>query len=182
MAVETEFVWSKGSQKRERAEAYVECASPPCFMDEADPAYMGYLDNAELVDLLSRCLAYKRAAARGIMELGQRVSDLRARAVLRHVAGEEERFCAMLAHHIGRLGGTPSTAVAEFYDKLHALDACEAQFALLDRAQDRVAVTLREALPKISAALLHAILREMLTAHERNMQRVRALHASEGLS
>ena len=177
MAVETELVWSKGAQTRERAEEYVECASPPCFMDEADPAYMGYLDHAEIMALLSLCLAYKRGAARAIMELSRRVSDPHAPAILRHAAGDEERFCAMLAHHIGRLGATPSTAVADLYDKLHAADACEAQFALLDRAQERVAITLRAALPKIAAASLHAVLKEMLAAQERNMQRVRALRA-----
>jgi nitronate monooxygenase len=75
----------------------VELTSPACLMDEADPAYFGYLGRAELIDLLNLLLECERAGV-----------------------DDEDRFCAMLSRHIEGLLGTPSEATGSFSDKLIA--------------------------------------------------------------
>jgi hypothetical protein len=152
-----------------------ELSSPACLMDEADPAYFGYLGRAELVDLLNLLLECERARARGVAALVGRTADPDVRDALREIAADEARFCAMLSGHIKGLLGTPSEETGGFYRKLVALDALDAQLDLLDRGQSWVADKLREALPKISQAGLHRDLSEMLVAHDRNIDRARRL-------
>jgi rubrerythrin len=158
----------------------VEVASPACLMGEMDPAYFGYLGRADLLDLLNLLLECERAGARGIGEIAERVSDDRVRAVLRGIAADEARFCAMLTGHIKGLNGTPNDATGSFYDKLIALDGLEAQLKLLDRGQGWVADKLLEALPKIAQEGLHRDLAEMLAVHDTNIALARTL-AHEGL-
>ena len=71
------------------AEGEASYASPPCFLHELDPAYLGYLSREETLALLDDVLTAEPAGARG---------------------AEEARFCAMLNRHIVRLGGAPSRA------------------------------------------------------------------------
>lgn len=152
-----------------------EFSSPACLMDEADPAYFGYLGRAELIDLLNLLLECERACTRGVAALAGRAVDPHVREALGEIAADEARFCAMLSGHIKGLLGTPSEETGGFYRKLVALDALDAQLVLLDRGQSWVADKLREALPKISQAGLHRDLSEMLAAHDRNIDRARRL-------
>ena len=152
-----------------------ELASPACLMGEADPAYFGYLGQRELLDLLNLLLECERAGARGVSALAGRSADPGVRDCLREIAADEARFCVMLSGHIKGLAGTPSEETGSFYRKLTALDAFDAQMALLDRGQGWVADKLREALPKISQAGLHRDLAEMLVVHDRNIARARRL-------
>jgi nitronate monooxygenase len=155
-------------------------ASPPCLMDEADPAYFGYLGRAELIDLLNLLLECERAGARGVAALAGRSADPGIRDAFREIAADEARFCVMLSSHIKGLLGTPSEDTGGFYRKLIALDALDTQLDLLDRGQSWVADKLREALPKISQAGLHRDLAEMLVVHESNIERARRLSIPTG--
>jgi 5-formyltetrahydrofolate cyclo-ligase len=150
-------------------------ASPPCYMHELDPSYLGYLNRDELVALLNRLLEAERAGARGLTEMSKSVGDPRINAALRDVAKDEGRFCAMLASHIGRLGGEASQATGTFYQKLMATDGLDGRLDLLDRGQGWVVRELREALPRIQDPDLHGDLSDMLAVHERNIERCSAL-------
>lgn len=154
-----------------------EFASPACLMGEVDPAYFGYLGRTEQLDLLNLLLECERAGARGVAELAGRSADPRIKTVLRDIAHDEARFCAMLVRYIQALGGTPSEKTGAFYDKLIALDRLDAQLDLLDRGQGWVADKLREALPKLMAGSLYRDLAEMLDTHDRNIARARDLDA-----
>lgn len=153
-----------------------EYASPPCFMHEVWPVKADRR-NSGITELLNLLLECARAAARGVMDLSHKVADPRAREVLRDIAGDEARCCAMLTGYIERMGGSPSQTVGVFYERLHALNEWGAQLAMLDLGQNWVAKKLEEALSKVAAEPLRSDLREMLTTHRRNIARIRALDA-----
>ena len=140
-----------------------------------DPAYLGYLGRAELLDLLNLLLECERAGARGVADLAARADAADIRETLREIAQDEARFCAMLSGHIKGLLGTPSEATGGFYDKLIAREGLKAQLDLLDRGQGWVADKLREMLPKIAQEGLHRDLADMLAVHDVNIARARRL-------
>jgi len=150
-------------------------ASPPCFLHELSPDYLGYMPRAEVIELLSVLLESERAGARGVAALRKSAPESADRGLLREVAMDEARFCAMLSRHIERLGGRPSAATGSFLEKLLAKDNFAAQVALLDRGQAWVAQRLREALPRLEDRLLQGDLTEMLAVHEDNIRRCAAL-------
>ncbi|HEY8614380.1 MAG TPA: hypothetical protein VIL69_24225 [Roseomonas sp.] len=84
----------------------ISCSSPPCFLRELDPAYLGYLPSGEVLDLLADLLAVDLA--------GTRV--------------EKAWVHAMLLRHTARIGGSkrpdgarpPSTLTALEHEQLGA--------------------------------------------------------------
>lgn len=145
-------------------------ASPACAMHEADPAYMGFMPDAEIAAFLNVLLEAERAGAKGTRAMLTEVPvGAPGAGLLAVVATDEARFCAMLAGHVTRLGGTPTRATGAFYEKLMASPAGAARFQFLNRGQGWVARKLREALPKIRDDGLRRDLREMLDVHERNI-------------
>ena len=144
-------------------------ASPPCFMHELDPSYLGYLSTSETVALLNHLLEGERAGARAAAEMARQGADESDRVTLRGIAQDEGRFCAMLARHITRLGETPSLQTGAFYGKLIALDSSGERIDLLNRGQAWVVRKLQEPLPRIGDTELHRDLKKMLEVHERNI-------------
>ena len=145
-------------------------SSPPCFMHELDEAALGYMPRPELLQLLNQLLEAERAGARAVGLMSRQHAGGQPGGMLRQVAVDEAAFCAMLARHITRLGGSPSRATGAFYEKLLALEGLEERLRLLDRGQGWVARKLREALPQIADDRLHGDLRDMLETHERNIE------------
>jgi hypothetical protein len=144
-------------------------ASPPCSMHELDPSSLGYMSQGEVLPLLGQLLEGERAGARSVGVMSKEASRSQAGSALRDIARDEARFCAMLTHHIRRLGGIPSTTTGAFYDKVMALKETAQRLDLLNRGQGWVVRKLREALPRIDDDALHKDLREMLEVHERNI-------------
>ncbi len=145
-------------------------ASPPCFMHELDPAYLGFMSASETIALMNALLEGERAGARGVAEIAKQAAGVADRATLRDIAKDEARFCAMLTGHITRLGGTPSVETGAFYEKLIALKTSCARIDLLNRGQAWVVGKLQDALPKIGDSALHRDLTNMLEVHERNIR------------
>jgi hypothetical protein len=139
-------------------------------MHELDDVSLGYLGRAEIVQLLNELLEAERAGARAVGFMSREDASDR-RAALRQVAADEAAFCAMLARHVTRSGGVPSRATGEFYEKVLALEADGQRLKLLNRGQAWVVRKLRETLPRIRDDRLHQDLRDMLEAHERNIER-----------
>ena len=131
----------------------------------------GHLNRAEVLSLLNQLLEAERAGARGVGAMSKQAVNAESRAILREIAGDEARFCAMLIRHVGRLGGAPSRHTGAFHTKLAALESTHERLDLLDRGQGWVVRKLTEALPRISDTSLREDLKEMLDAHRRNIER-----------
>lgn len=152
-------------------------AAFPCFLrgpDECDPEY---LNGAKVLSLLNQLLEGERAGARGVGAMSKQAASAKRRAILREIAGDEARFCAMLIRHVARLGGEPSTQTGLFYAKLAALESPDERLDLLDRGQGWVVRKLTEAFPRISDTALREDLKEMLEAHLRNIERCKELRS-----
>jgi hypothetical protein len=158
-------------------------SSPPCFLHELDPSYLGYASREEILALLNQLLEAERAGARGVRAMSEQSSSARTRTTLREIAGDEARFCAMLFGHITRLGDTPSRLTGAFHEKLAAIEPLDDRLDLLNRGQEWVVRRLRDAIPGIADDLLRADLHGMLEKHERNIERCTQLgHRSEELT
>lgn len=136
---------------------------------QADLSHETRMDRAALLDLLGEMLVAERAGARSVGRMSNETPSSAAGLVLREVARDEARFCAMLTGHIKRLGGTPSLATGAFYDKVMALRDPDQRLELLNRGQGWVVRRLQEALPKIADGALRADLQDMLDVHARNI-------------
>lgn len=145
-------------------------ASSPCFLHELEASDLGYLNRAEVLSLLNQLLESGRAGARGIGEMSEQTAIAKNRAMLRKIAKDEARFCAMLARHVERLGGAPSTRTGASYTHLSALGAASERLDLLNRGQRWVVRTLSDALPRISDMPLRKDLGEMLEAYLRSIE------------
>lgn len=166
IVTEAGFTWIEARGDDEASQGF---ASPPCSLHELDPSHLGYMSHAELLDLLGQMLEGERAGARSVGRMSNSAAAPQTAAALRDVARDEARFCAMLTHHIQRLGGTPSLATGAFYDKVMALENPEQQIDLLNRGQGWVVRKLRECLPRIDDLSLRVDLQVMLAVHEQNI-------------
>ncbi|MEZ5832199.1 MAG: 5-formyltetrahydrofolate cyclo-ligase [Dongiaceae bacterium] len=170
IVTENGFVWM---QEASRPDGDVDeqrgFASSPCSMHELDPSSLGYMSRAEVLTLLGQLLEGERAGARSVGVMSKEAPQSQVGAVLRDIASDEARFCAMLTLHIRRLGGIPSSATGAFYVKVIALNELDQRLDLLNRGQGWVVRKLQEALPRIDDGALREGLWDMLQVHERNI-------------
>ncbi|HLI13248.1 MAG TPA: DUF6306 domain-containing protein [Alphaproteobacteria bacterium] len=155
-------------------------SSPACLAHEMDPAYAGYLGDAELVALLNLLVEAERAGDKVLGVFLAESPSAEARALLEAVRRDEARFTTMLTRHIEKLGGAPSQATGAFYGKAIAVEGFAARLAFLNRGQGWVVRKLKDALPRVKDDRLHSALKGMLGAHEANIARCEALVRSLG--
>lgn len=143
-----------------------EYASSPCYQREFDHASCA--DLHEIAARLNELVEGERAGAKGLIDMRDGVSGELAQ-VLDAVARDEARFCAMLGHHLTRLGYVPSRNVGVFYEKLAKRTTLDDKLRLLDRGQAAVVRVLDELLPSIRDSALYRDLEEMRATHVRNI-------------
>lgn len=126
--------------------AVVVCASPPCFMHELDPSYLGYLDRDEVHGLLETLLV----------------------ATWSGTVLETAWLRAMLRRHLARLGSArpglpqcPERGVAP---------GGAAGAKPTDGEVKRLALRLRAALPRLADDALQRDLAEVLGMLERDLR------------
>jgi nitronate monooxygenase len=155
-------------------------ASPVCYADEADDAYMGYASRAELLPILNELLEAERAGAQVALRTANETDDPLLKALVREIQRDEARWCSVLAKAVQRLGGRPSRQTGAFYGKAMAIADVNGRLAFLNRGQGWVVRRLTELLPKVRDDILHASLAGMLASHESNIGRIGAvLHAPD---
>lgn len=155
-------------------------SSPPCSLHSADPVYQGYLDRDQVLALLNELLEAERAGAKVARAITAGAGDRSAGDTLEVLAADEARFCAMLTRHIAGLQGDPSKRTGAFREKVLALEGLDNRLRLLNRGQAWVVRKLKEALPRIANATLHADLADMLSVHEDNIRRCEAVLEKNG--
>ncbi len=150
-------------------DAPVEVSSPVCRAGEADDGYMGFLERDALVEQLNILLEAERAGAHVGVRLVADADDPELKALARVIYADETRWCRMLIGALKTLDAPPSQAVGAFYGKAMAISDVETRIAFVNRGQDWVVRKLTAMLPQVRNDALHASLREMLLAHERNI-------------
>jgi hypothetical protein len=130
---------------------------------------MGFVCSAELVAELNVLLEAERAGARVAARISADARDPELKALARVIHADEVKWCKALFHALLDLGAEPSTKVGGFYENAMSIDGVEARLAFVNRGQGWVARKLRTLGPRVRDEALHATLREMLEAHERNI-------------
>jgi nitronate monooxygenase len=151
-----------------------EPSSPVCYAGQADDAYMGYADRAELVDELNILLEAERAGARVAARIATDARDAKLRALANVIHADEVKWCRALFHALTDLEAEPSKKVGGFYENAMAIEGVEARLAFVNRGQGWVVRKLRTLTPRIRDRALHSVLHEMLQAHERNIDSANA--------
>lgn len=146
-----------------------EFSSPACSMHEMSDAYMGYASKDELTNFLNELLEAERAGARVTRESARAAGTGKLAKLLRDIQRDEARWCAMLLRHVKGLGERPSPKTGAFYGKAMAVVDLRERIAFLNRGQGWVVRRLRDMLPRVRDAGLHADLSEMLRSHEANI-------------
>lgn len=144
----------------------VQLASSPCTMHEFED-----YEPATLVSLLNDLIEGERAGAQALLKMARTPEFSDLEAMLREVAADEARFCAMLSHHVERIGGIPSRAIGVFADKLSRREGLHSKIALLDKGQSAVVAMLEEMIPRIANDELRNDLTEMRDVHRINIDR-----------
>lgn len=88
--------------------AAVTCSSPPCFMHELDPSYLGYLRREEVVTLLAAVLAAEWGGAAPDeaqlrVVLGRHLEALGATSREKAVSGGPDRLAPAIRDALPRL-------------------------------------------------------------------------------
>lgn len=149
-------------------------ASSPCSAHEFEQPS---LSREETISLLNELIAGERAGAVGIIEMARNTPEPEHNALLQTVAKDEARFCAMLSHHVTRLGGEPNRDTGVFAEKLAKRETLDDKLALLDKGQSVVVKMLAEAIPRIEDPQLRHDLTTMHDVHVVNITRCNALIA-----
>lgn len=156
------------SPSAEAAEDH-EPSSPVCYASQADDAYMGFADPAELLAELNILLEAERAGARVAARIAADAPDAELKALAKVIHADEVRWCRALFDALTELKAEPSTKVGAFYDNAMAIEGVEARLAFVNRGQGWVVRKLRALVPRIRDPALHGVLGEMLRAHEVNI-------------
>jgi hypothetical protein len=147
-------------------------SSPVCAANEADAAYMGYASREEIVEFLNVLLEAERAGARVMLMTTVESAEPELRALAASIHLDEARWCGVLFGAVRRLDGVPSLRTGAFYEKAMAIVDLRSRLAFFNRGQEWVVHKLREMLPKVKDEELYGKLNEMLSAHERNIEKV----------
>jgi hypothetical protein len=129
----------------------------------------GFADRDELVACLNELLEAERAGARVTLETARASKNPAIAELMRHIQHDEARWCAMLLRRIRGLDGTASPKMGAFYAKAMAIDDIATRIAFLNRGQGWVVRKLREIIPRVRDASLHADLNHMLSSHIANI-------------
>jgi hypothetical protein len=138
--------------------------------DAARPATAAQpLTGDALVVFLNELLEAERAGAKVLSVLVAEGTAAGGQSLLREIAHDEARYCALLTRLIKAQGGTPSTATGAFRDKVLALRSPIERIELLNRGQSWVARKLEQALPQINDIAISTELAEMRDTHRANI-------------
>jgi tellurite resistance-related uncharacterized protein len=143
-----------------------DAAPTPIESRDSGPGFAG---KDELVACLNELLEAERAGARVTLETARASNDPAIAQLMQHIQHDEARWCAMLLRRIRGLDGTASPRMGAFYAKAMAIDDIAKRIAFLNRGQGWVVRKLREIIPQVGDASLHADLSHMLSSHIANI-------------
>jgi len=123
----------------------------------------------ELVMFLNELLEAERAGAKVLSVLVAEGTAPGGQSLLREIAHDEARYCALLTRLIEAQGGVPSGATGSFRDKVLACETLIERLELLNRGQSWVVRKLEQSLPQIRDIAISTELAEMRDTHRANV-------------
>jgi hypothetical protein len=135
--------------------------------------------NQELETILNRLLEAERAGHQLLDAMAQETSDPQLKALFANITEVEVSDVSVLEGLIRLHGGSPSTKIGDFVDRVLSLDNLKDQISLLSRGQAWVARKVEQALVLNPPPDIAAFLKEMANRHRHNMEwaRAEAIHA-----
>lgn len=130
--------------------------------------------NPELEALLNRLLEAERSGHKLLEAMTQETTDPQIKALFANFTDIEVSDTAVLEGLIRLHGGSPSTKIGDFADKVLSIDSLHDQINLLSRGQAWVARKIEQALALHPPADIAAFLKEMANRHRHNMEWARA--------
>jgi hypothetical protein len=130
--------------------------------------------DAQLEALLNRLLEAERAGHQLLDGMTEETADPRIKALFANFTDIEVGDAAVLEGLIRLHGGTPSTKIGDFADKVLRIDNLHDQINLLSRGQAWVARKVEQALALNPPPDIAAFLKEMANRHRHNMEWARA--------
>ncbi|HEY6335980.1 MAG TPA: DUF6306 domain-containing protein [Alphaproteobacteria bacterium] len=144
-------------------------SSPACLLHEMDGPYAGYLGSAELIELLNTLLDAELTVGEVARAGAPESPAPEVLHVIEVAERDATRFAAMLKSCIGSLGGEPGECAKAYQGDATASQGFAERLTLLNEGQDGIVRKLSEALPRVRDDRLHAVLKEMLDAHQANL-------------
>jgi len=130
--------------------------------------------NPELEALLNRLLEAERSGHKLLEAMTQETTDPQIKALFANFTDIEVSDTAVLEGLIRLHGGSPSTKIGDFADKVLSIDSLHDQINLLSRGQAWVARKIEQALALHPPVDIAAFLKEMANRHRHNMEWARA--------
>ena len=130
--------------------------------------------NLELETILNRLLEAERAGHQLLDAMSQETSNPQLKALFANITDVEISDVSVLEGLIRLHGGTPSTKIGDFVDRVLSLDNLNDQITLLSRGQAWVARKVEQALALNPPLDIAAFLKEMANRHRHNMEWARA--------
>jgi nitronate monooxygenase len=165
------------------AERLLDLVTPPSEPTELTPltfvahkidgGYKGITRPEELMITLNELLEVKGAGARVTLAMAREAENEHRRFILT-IHRDEARWCGFLIKLIRHLNGVPSRKIGAFYNEALTISNMTDRLAFLNRGQGWVVRRLRELLPAVHDAAIHADLTSMLVSHERSIDRMTA--------
>jgi hypothetical protein len=114
----------------------------------------------------------ERAGGRALTEIVEQVEETGLREILRKAAHDEGYWARELNAYVKRHGGTPSTAMNDFADKVRAVPDLAGKLTLLNRGQGWVVRQIEKQLPSVDDNAFRGLLHAMAEAHRANIRLV----------
>lgn len=143
-------------------------ASPPCFLHEVDPSYMGHMSHEEVILLLNMLLDGEHAIQRDIRDAIHAGLGGSHRQSLSDTAKESAHICKLLAGHIERLGKMQKPLTGMQHELLHQEDSASEAISKVHQRRSFLIEKLREELPKIFDDVLRGDLDQIIRIYQDN--------------
>ncbi len=124
---------------------------------------------SKLEEFLNMLGEAERAGGRVLHELTEQAESPELRELLKKVGHDEGYYAGELAHHVRRLGGTPSNKTGDFVEKVRAVTDFRGKLELLNRGQRWVARKINESIGTVADSQLKAFLVVMAKGHDMNI-------------
>jgi hypothetical protein len=165
---------ARARQQADLDDSIEKVASPPCGMNEADPAHLGYWSKEEVLTFLKELLESERIGVNAFAAVG-RVADLHVADMVFESELAQGAICVLLKKEIARRGKAdavrdkPTTAMPRANCSIRRV------IAFASSNQTRLADMIEGAILNIFDSKLNAKLMYLLLLHRKQVEQLETL-------